>query len=101
MLGDVERVKAALSAGAQPQEVYGRDSVTKRTLEPDLIAHGPNDYVLIVVRFGRVTMLGRICDEHRAQRSRSRSPCGQKKEKQVPPESKGADAGTPTYAPNP
>ncbi len=57
MLGDAERVRAALRAGAQPQQVFGRDSLTKRVLKPEAIAHGPDGDVLILVRFGRVTML--------------------------------------------
>ena len=101
MLGDAERVRAALMAGAQPQQVCGRDSLTKRALKPDTIAQGPDGDVLTLVRFGRVTMLGRLWDQQKAERARSRSPCGQREEKQVQPESKGAITGTPTYAPNP
>ena len=101
MLGDVERVRAALRAGAQPQQVCGKDSLTKRALKPDTIAHGPDGDVLILVRFGRVTMLGRLWDEQRAERNRSRSPRGQRGEKQVPPEGKGAITGILPNAPNP
>ena len=101
MTDDSERVRAALRAGAQPVQVYGRDSVTKRPLRPDTIAHGPDGDVLILVRFGRVTLLGRIWEEQRAERSRSRSPCVQRGEKQVPSEGKGAITGIPTYAPDP
>ncbi len=89
MLNDSDRVRAALRAGAQPQQVCGRDSVTKRTLKPDLIAHGPNDDVLVLVRFGRVTMLGRTWDAQRAERGRSMSPCVIPREEPVPADSKG------------
>ena len=50
MLSDVERVRAALRAGAQPQQVFGIDSLTRRTLRPDTIAHGPDGEVLVLVR---------------------------------------------------
>ena len=101
MLGDVERVRAALRAGAQPQQICGKDSLTRRALKPDTIAHGPDGDVLILVRWGRVTMLGRLWDEERTERARSRSPCGQRGETPVPSESKGASTGIPTYAPDP
>ncbi len=100
MVGDVERVRAALRAGAQPVQVYGRDSVTKRSLRPDTIAHGPDGDVLILMRYGRVTRLGRIWDEQRGV-EHSRSQCVQRGEKQVPSEGKGAITGIPTYAPDP
>ena len=80
MLSDVERVRAALRAGAQPLQIFGKDSLTRRALKPDTIAHGPDGDVLVLVRWGRVTMLGRIWDEERAER-RSRSPCVQRGEK--------------------
>ncbi len=89
MLGDVERVRAALGAGAQPQQICGKDSLTRRALKPDTIAHGPDGDVLILARFGRVPRLGRLWDEQPAERSRSRSPCGQKWETQVRAGSKG------------
>ena len=89
MLGDVERVKAALRAGARPEMVHGRDSLTRRALKPNTIAHGPDGDVLILARFGRATRLGRLWDEQRAERGRSRSPCGQKWETQVRADSKG------------
>ena len=76
MLGDLERVRAALRAGAHPQQICGRDSMTRRALKPDKIARD----LLILVRFGRVTMLGRLWDEERAERARSRSPRGQRGE---------------------
>ena len=53
MLGDVERVRAAPRAGAQPQQVCGKDSRTRRALQPDTIAHGPDGDVLILARWGR------------------------------------------------
>ncbi len=89
MLDDNERVRAALRANAQPQLVCGRDSLTKRVLRPDTIAYGPDGDVLILARFGRVTRLGRMWDEQRGERTRSRSPCGQKGAELVSPESKG------------
>ena len=88
MLGDVERVKAALRAGARPEMVYGRDSLTRRARKPDTIAHGPDGDVLILARFGRVTRLGRLWDEQRAERGRSRSPRGQNWETQARADSK-------------
>ena len=63
MLSDLERVKAALRAGARPQLVFGMDNLTRRTLKPDTIAHGLDGDVLVLVRWGRVTRLGRIWDE--------------------------------------
>ena len=74
MLCDLERVRAALRAGAQPQQIYGIDGCTKRAKQPDTIAHGPDGDMRILVRFGRATMLGRMWDEERAERARSRSP---------------------------
>ena len=74
ILGDLARVRAALRAGALPQQICGRDSLTRRALKPDAIAHGPDGDLLILVRFGRVTMLGRLWDEERAERAQSRSP---------------------------
>ena len=87
MLSDVERVKAAMRAGARPQLVFGRDSLTRRSFKPDTIVHGPNDDVLILVRWGRVTRLGRIWDEERDEH-RSRSPCVQRCEEQTDTDSK-------------
>ena len=40
MLCDLERVRAAQRAGAQPQQVYGIDGCTKRAKQPDTTAHG-------------------------------------------------------------
>ncbi len=74
MLSDLDRVKAALRAGARPQLVFGTDSLTWRYLKPDTIVHGPDGDVLVLVRWGRVTRLGRIWDEERDEH-RSRSPC--------------------------
>ena len=74
-LGDLERVSAALRAGARPQQICGRDSLTRRALKPDAIAHGPDGDVLILARWGRVTLLGRMWDEECAEHARSRSPC--------------------------
>ena len=74
MLCDLERVRAALRAGARPQQVYGIDGCTRRATQPDTIAHGPDGDVLILVRHGRVTMLRRLWDEERAERAQTRSP---------------------------
>ena len=89
MLGDMEWVRAALRAGAQPQQICGRDSLTRRALKPDKIAHGPDGDVLILVRWGRVTLLGRLWDEERAGRDRSRSPRGQRGERDDRADNKG------------
>ena len=89
MLGDSERVRAALRVGAQPQQICGKDSLTRRALKPDTIAHGPDGDVLILVRWGRVTMKGRLWDEQRTERARSRSPCGQRGETQAQADNKG------------
>ena len=83
----MERVKAALRAGARPQLVFGKDSLTRRTLRPDTIVHGPDGDVLVLVRWGRVTRLGRLWDDERAEH-RSRSPCVQRGEKLVDADSK-------------
>ena len=88
MLGDLERVRAALRAGARPQQLCGRNSLTKRALKPDTVAHGPDGDLLILARWGRMTLLGRMWDEECAERARSRSPCGKTGGKSVPPESK-------------
>ena len=85
MLSDLDRVKAALRAGARPQLVFGTDSLTRRYLKPDTIVHGPDGDVLVLVRWGRVTMLGRIWDE---ERDEQRGPCVQKGEEPVDADSK-------------
>ena len=82
MLSDLERVKAALRAGARPQQVFGIDSLTRRTLRPDTIVHGPDDDVLVPVRWGRATRLERIWDDERAEH-RSRSPCVKRQQEVV------------------
>ena len=87
MLSDLERVKAALRAGARPQQVFGTDNLTRRYLKPDTIVHGPDGDVLVLVRWGRVTVLGRIWDEERDEH-RSRSPCVQRGEEQTDADSK-------------
>ena len=89
MLSDLERVKAALRAGARPQLVFGTDSLTRRYLKPDTIVHGPDGDVLVLVRWGRVTRLGRIWDDERDEH-RSRSPFVQGGENAVFAESKEA-----------
>ena len=100
MLSDVEGVRAALRAGAQPLQIFGTYTLTRRALKPDAIAHGPDGDVLVLVRWGRVTRLGRICDDERAER-RSRSPCVQRGEKVAFAESKEALIATLPYAPYP
>ena len=99
-MSDLERVKAALRAGARPQLVFGTDSLTRRYLKPDTIVHGPDGDVLVLVRWGRVTRLGRIGD-HERDEHRSRSPCVKKGEKRNSTENKEADIATLPYAPNP
>ena len=89
MLGDIERVRAALRAGARPELVHGKDSLTGRARKPDTIAYGRDGNVLVLVRFGRVTMLGHLWDEERAGRDRSRSPCGQRGERDDRADNKG------------
>ena len=101
MLGDLERIRAALRAGAQTQQICGKDSLTRRALKPDTIAHGPDGDLLILVRCGRATLLGRMWDEERAERTRSRSPCVTIGGKSVPPDSKGAITATLPDAPDP
>ena len=81
-MSDLERVKAALRAGARPQLVFGMDSLTRRTLKPDTIVHGPDGDVLVLVRWGRATRLGRIWDDERAEH-RSRSPCVKRQQEVV------------------
>ena len=78
-------MRAALRAGARPQQIYGIDGCTKRAKQPDTIAHGP-DLDVLIVRFGRVTMLGGLWDEERA---RSRSPRGQRGETEAQADVKG------------
>ena len=95
MLCDLNRVRAALRSGARPQQIHGKHSVTKRSLKPETIVHGPDGDILILARWGRVTMLGRIWDEERA-----RSPCVQMGGNGVPLDNKEAIAATVTDAPD-
>ena len=88
MLGDLERVRAALRAGARPQQICGINSLTKRALKPDKVAHGPDGDLLILARWGRMTPLGHLWDEACAERARSRSPCGKRQQGVVLTESK-------------
>ena len=74
MLCDLERVRAALRAGARPQQICGINSLTRRALKPDTVAHGPDGDLLILARWGRMTPLGHLWDEECAERARSRSP---------------------------
>ena len=68
---DLERVRSALRAGAQPAQVEMRDSVTRRALRPATIVYEADGAVLELAKNGRVTRLGRLWDQERA---RSRSP---------------------------
>ena len=95
MLCDLERVRAALRSGARPQQIHGKHSVTKRSLKPETIVHGPDGDLLILARWGRVTLLGRIWDEERA-----RSPCVQMGGNGVPLDNKEAIAAIKADAPN-
>ena len=97
MSSDLDRVKAALRAGARPQLVFGTDNLTRRSLKPDTIVHGPDGDVLVLVRFGRVTVLGRLWD---LERDEQRGPCVQIKERWVSTEGKEAEIATSPYAPN-
>ena len=99
MLGDLERVRAALRAGARPQQICGTNSLTKRALKPDTVAHGPDGDLLILARWGRMTLLGRLWDEEYAERARS--PCVKIGGKSVTLESKGAITATLPDAPDP
>ena len=63
MLCDLERVRAALRAGARPQQICGINSLTRRALKPDTVAHGPDGDLLILARWGRMTPLGHLWDE--------------------------------------
>ena len=97
-MSDLERVKAALRAGARPQLVFGTDTLTRRSLKPDTIVHGPDGDVLVLVRFGRVTVLGRLWD---LERDEQRGPCVKRGEKRNSTENKEADIATLPHAPNP
>ena len=98
MLSDLDRVKAALRAGARPQLVFGTDTLTRRSLKPDTIVHGPDGDVLVLVRFGRVTVLGRLWD---LERDEQRGQCVKRGEKRISTENKEADIATLPHAPNP
>ena len=97
-MSDLERVKAALRAGARPQQVFGTDNLTRRYLKPDTIVHGPDGDVLVLVRFGRVTVLGRLWDLERDEQG---GPCVKRGEKRNSTENKEADIATLPHAPNP
>ena len=97
-MSDLERVKAALRAGARPQLVFGTDNLTRRSLKPDTIVHGPDGDVLVLVRFGRVTVLGRLWD---LERDEQRGRCVKRGEKRISTENKEADIATLHHAPNP
>ena len=95
MLCDLNRVRAALRSGARPQQIHGKHSVTKRSLKPETIAHGPDGDLLILARWGRVTLLGRMWDEECA-----RSLCVKMKGNRVPLDNKEAIAAIKADAPN-
>ena len=86
MLSDLERVRAALRAGARPQQICGINSLTRRALKPDTVAHGPDGDLLILARWGRMTPLGHLWDE--LERARSRSPHVKRQQEVVPTERK-------------
>ena len=92
MLGDLERVRAALRSGARPQQLHCKNSMTKRCLKPETIAHGPDGDVLIPARWGRVTLLGRLWDKECAEHARGL--CVQMGEDWVSRDNKGAIAPT-------
>ena len=71
MLCDLNRVRAALRSGARPQQIHGKHSVTKRSLKPETIVHGPDGDLLILARWGRVTLLGRMWDEECVEHARN------------------------------
>ena len=98
MSSDLDRVKAALRAGARPQLVFGTDNLTRRSLKPDTIVHGPDGDILVLVRFGRVTALGRLWD---LERDEQRGQCVKRGEKLISTENKEADIATLPHAPNP
>ena len=90
-----EDLKAAATTGNMTKAC----SMTKRCLKPETIAHGPDGDVLILARWGRVTLLGRLWDEEYAERARS--PCVQMGENPVPLDNKGGITASKTDAPNP
>ena len=81
-----------------PQLVFGTDNLTKRSLKPDTIVHGPDGDVLVLVRFGRVTVLGRLWD---LERDEQRDQCVKRGETRNSTENKEADIATLPHAPNP
>ena len=61
---------AALRAGGRPQQINGIDGCTWRAKQLDTIAQGPDGDVLILVRHGRVTMLGRARGQRPSETTR-------------------------------
>ena len=70
-LEDLERVRRALRAGAQPVQVEMRDGATRRALQPAVIAYEADGGVLELAKHGRVTRLGRLWDQERLLQSSS------------------------------
>ncbi len=95
MLCDLDRVRAAQRSGARLQQIYGIHSVTKRSLKPETIVHGPDGDLLILARWGRVTLLGRMWDEECA-----RHLCVKMEGNRVPLDNKEAIAAIKADAPN-
>ena len=91
MLNDNKRVRAALRAGAQPVQNYGRDSTIKRPFKPDSIANGPDGDVITLVRFGH--------NEQREVKD-SRGQYVQKRKRPVLSASKAIIIGKFIYVPN-
>ena len=98
MLCDLERVRAALRSGARPQQIHGKHSVTKRSLKPETIVHGPDGDLLILARWGRVTLLGRMWDEERIEHARNE--CVKMDVNKISGYNKGAITATETDAPD-
>ena len=71
---DLERVRSALRAGAQPVQVEMRDTATRRALQPAVVAYEADGGVLELAKHGRLTRLGRLWDQERERAIRSRSP---------------------------
>ena len=73
---DLKRVRSALRAGAQAVQVEMRDAATRRALRPAVIAYEADGGILELVKYGRVTRLGRLWDQERAIQSPVRSQTG-------------------------
>ena len=71
---DLERVRSALRAGAQPVQVEMRDTATRRALQPAVIAYEADGGVLELAKNGWVTRLGRLWDQERERANRGQKP---------------------------